>query len=126
MSSLSSPAGGASSGPKMLSKSAIEGFLLEPSASADASEIQTVNEQSKGETQQTGREGSRCSFKLRSLFSIFLTTFAFWGHREGTQMGEGSVHQWVGCQFIAKHYVNICGFGTLLKGTSAVLRGLNQ
>lgn len=126
VSSLSSPAGGASSGPKMLSKSAIEGFLLEPSASADASEIQTVNEQSKGETQQTGREGSRCSFKLRSLFSIFLTTFAFWGHREGTQMGEGSVHQWVGCQFIAKHYVNICGFGTLLKGTSAVLRGLNQ
>lgn len=40
---LSSPAGGACSGPKMLSKSAMEGFLLEPSASGDASEIQTTN-----------------------------------------------------------------------------------
>lgn len=76
-SSLSSPAGGASSGPKILSKSAIEGFLLEPSASADASEIQTTNEQSKGKTQQTGRECSRYFYKLRSLFSI-LTAFPFW------------------------------------------------
>lgn len=32
-----SPAGAASSGPKMLSKSAIEGFLVEPSASVDTS-----------------------------------------------------------------------------------------
>lgn len=43
MSFVSSPAGGASSGPKMLSKSAIEGFL--PSASVDTSETQTVTNQ---------------------------------------------------------------------------------
>lgn len=40
MSPLSSPAGGTCSGPKMLSKSAIEGLLLEPSASVDTSETQ--------------------------------------------------------------------------------------
>lgn len=50
-SSFSSPAGGASSGPKMLSKSAIEDFLLEASAPVDASEIQTINEHSKGKQQ---------------------------------------------------------------------------
>lgn len=41
LSSVSSPAGGATSGPKMLSRSAMEGFLLESFASADASEIET-------------------------------------------------------------------------------------
>lgn len=41
---VSSPAGGGFSGPKMLSKSAIEGFLLEPSASVDTSETQTTND----------------------------------------------------------------------------------
>lgn len=35
---VSSSAGGACSGPKMLSKSAIDGFLVEPSASGDTSE----------------------------------------------------------------------------------------
>lgn len=42
---VSSPAGG--SGPKMLSKSAIEGFLVEPSASVDTSETETTGDQSK-------------------------------------------------------------------------------
>lgn len=41
LSSVSSPAGGATSGPKMLSRSAMEGFLLESFASAVASEIET-------------------------------------------------------------------------------------
>lgn len=53
MSPLSSPAGGACSGPKMLSKSAMEGFLLELSAAVDASEIQTTNERSNKQTQNT-------------------------------------------------------------------------
>lgn len=44
VSPVSSPAGGACSGPKMLSKSAIEGFLVEPSASVDASETQTTDQ----------------------------------------------------------------------------------
>lgn len=47
VSSLSSPAGGACSGPKMLSKSAIEGFLVEPSASVVTSETQTSSDQLK-------------------------------------------------------------------------------
>lgn len=46
VSPLSSPAGGTCSGPKMLSKSAIEDFLVEPSASVDTSEIQTTSDQS--------------------------------------------------------------------------------
>lgn len=45
VSAVSSPAGGDCSGPKMLSKSAIEGFLVEPSASVDTSETQTVTNQ---------------------------------------------------------------------------------
>lgn len=43
LSSASSPAEGASSGPKMLSRSAMEGFLQEPFASADASETETTD-----------------------------------------------------------------------------------
>lgn len=42
---VSSPAGGTSSGPKMLSKSAIEGFLV-LSASVDPSETQTTSDRS--------------------------------------------------------------------------------
>lgn len=47
MSPAVSPAEGASSGPKMLSKSAIEGFLVELSASVDASETQPRGDQSE-------------------------------------------------------------------------------
>lgn len=47
VSPLSSPAEGTCSGPKMLSKSAIEGFLVESSASVDTSEIPTTSDQSK-------------------------------------------------------------------------------
>lgn len=45
LSPVSSPAGGACSGPKMLSRSAIEGFLVEPFASVDTSEKQPVTNQ---------------------------------------------------------------------------------
>lgn len=62
---VSSPAGGAASGPKMLSKSAIEGFL--PSASVDTSETQIAGDQSEGcvwftqrdKTWQTDRQVNR-------------------------------------------------------------------
>lgn len=38
-----------------------------------------------------------------------------------THTGEGRVHSWEGHQFIAGPYVKICGFGTLLKCTPAVI-----
>lgn len=47
MSPASSPAGGACSGPKMLSKSAIEGFLPELSTSVDTSETQPSSDLSE-------------------------------------------------------------------------------
>lgn len=57
MSFVSSPAGGASSGPKMLSKSAMEGFL--PSASVDASETQIAGDQSETSIKFTQRDKTR-------------------------------------------------------------------
>ena len=55
---VSSPAEGACSGPKMLSKSAIEDFRVELSASANASETKTINGQSKSAFETVLRENT--------------------------------------------------------------------
>lgn len=55
------------------------------------------------------------------IFSSSWPLFPFWGHGEGTHMGEGRVYPWVSGQLIAGLSVSICGYATLLKGTSVVL-----
>lgn len=70
-----------------------------------------------------------CGFpaaKLMHISSAVKVLIYNWGKTRtppDAHLGEGSLHPWRGRQSSAGPHVSLCGFGTLLKGTSAVLCG---
>lgn len=55
---------------------------------------------------------------------IFLTTFSLSGSWGGYTLGVGRIHPWISFQFITGHYMRICRFASLIKGTFQCSEGV--